>query len=456
MRDTPIPNAPPRYERADEAAGLAILELAIRMEHVPRVSENLCLLNRTHMQRSVLLDVDLRALATRQKKALHARDESVVKAGAEHASATAREMRTPEAGVWIPVARLNRVDLAPVIMRDATGAVAPRLTTEAVTRVLSAGLSRLLKLMLASQAIEDAAPRPDLPTPREQRATLDPQARWLIERAMAAMIASGVVDSPGGRPASPDCQADSTDEFTNRIVRVRRQAEAYLDDLERKEPARAAELGYLLDVASTEQFLVVRLPVDIAQHQLSYDAPPVPEKSPGRKFIARFVARTVHGYRVSYATQIPRGISSFHVTIEVPEELRTREFLLTTAASQPAVLGLADDLEFLAKVAETPAGPRSPVFLADLNDVMARAASLIRIRLGQAARYTSSFVVPSPARGPVQASDLLDLWRQFDGGKATLSALTILVLAQENGTLETRLEELDAVDLGGLLRAISR
>ena len=69
----PIPGRRPAFARADEVSGLTLLELALRLDHVVRANENLHLLDRGHLRRSVSIDVDLRTLTARQREALTVR-----------------------------------------------------------------------------------------------------------------------------------------------------------------------------------------------------------------------------------------------------------------------------------------------------------------------------------------------------------------------------------------------
>src|SRR5437867_6028771 len=59
---TPIPTSPPPTDGQLEALGLNLLALALRLEHVDRMSEALTLADSTHMTRSVSIDVNLTVL----------------------------------------------------------------------------------------------------------------------------------------------------------------------------------------------------------------------------------------------------------------------------------------------------------------------------------------------------------------------------------------------------------
>ncbi|MFD1046522.1 hypothetical protein ACFQ1S_13645, partial [Kibdelosporangium lantanae] len=91
---TPIPTSPPPTDGHQEALGLNLLALALRLEHVDRMSEALTLADSTHMTRSVSIDVNLTVRTPDQRQALRS---------------DPKETREPTA-VWLPVARQARTD----------------------------------------------------------------------------------------------------------------------------------------------------------------------------------------------------------------------------------------------------------------------------------------------------------------------------------------------------------
>jgi hypothetical protein len=162
----PVPNARPSASHADEAAGLTAVELALRLDHVTRVTEQLHLIDSGHVRRTVALDLDLRVLTERQREAL--------------------TVRTREPGkpvLWVPIARQNRDHLAPVTVVDRSGSVVPRITSEATVDAVIAGMARLLRIQVAARI----AARAD----RETEKLISVRARWLIEHAMAYLIRHG-------------------------------------------------------------------------------------------------------------------------------------------------------------------------------------------------------------------------------------------------------------------------
>ena len=70
MRISDVPIARPNFSRRDEATGLTLLSLALKLSHVVRVTESLRLINTDHLSRSVNVDVDLRSITRHQREAL--------------------------------------------------------------------------------------------------------------------------------------------------------------------------------------------------------------------------------------------------------------------------------------------------------------------------------------------------------------------------------------------------
>src|SRR5262249_15237710 len=105
----PVPTAPPTFPQKDAALGLALMDLSLRLDHVPRLAEHLTLLDRGHMTRSVSVDVDLGAISGVQRDSLMVPAE------------TAPGGHGPS--LWVPVSRYSRGDLAPVVVKESTGQV---------------------------------------------------------------------------------------------------------------------------------------------------------------------------------------------------------------------------------------------------------------------------------------------------------------------------------------------
>ncbi len=428
LETTPVPGARPRFSRADSATGLTLLELGLTMAHVVRLSESLDLVNERTMDRSVTVDLDLRSLTRSQRQALRSRLPST--GGPDDDTAASL--------LWVPIARLHHSDPGAVVVRDGSGSVVPRLPSAAITRVFAAGLSRFLELSIVGRVAESV---------REASApALAAQARWLLVRAMEAVVDGRHLASapPPAFPApgpGPAAEPDDTG------AEVRAQAQAYLADVVATLPDQAAELGYLLDVAAREQFVIVGLAPQASHVQLTYEAPSIPSRAVDVG-LRRRVARMLHGYRVSYRTSVPSGVTSFHLTVRVPEELYAGRFVLATDSGATGVAVLAADLDYLAGRLET-TGRVTAVFATDLTDVTTRLCALLRLRWQQAQTFrqaTAAAVEPTGPREPT-----VDGVRSLRGFRGLAS----LLVAYDRGTLARTMTGWSPPDIVAVLRHLA-
>jgi hypothetical protein len=317
LERTPIPTSPPVADTFRESLGLSLLDLALRLEHVERLSESLELVDSTHMARSVEVDINLRLLTTTQKRSL-APGGDVDPSGLAPA-------------IWIPLARQSRKDLAPIVVRDASGAVLPRLTHYETSRALKHGLARLFRMFL------DADPRSevvghDLYDIRHGRN----RSRWLIEAAIGEIVEHG-----WPRPAAREPEwMRRSDPAVDRLMRSRRRW-IQPDSIRRAAAAAVEQLFQsdgpflkLLDVASSEYLLVVLVSTERSDVYLKYEAPLLPAKRAERP---RGWRRLGQDFTVKYSTVIPRAVNSYHVTMKVPEEIQLRHFVMSSDVDGAAV-----------------------------------------------------------------------------------------------------------------------
>jgi hypothetical protein len=323
LRRTPIPTAPPPHDGYQEALGLNLLALGLRLEHVDRMSEALTLADSTHMARTVSVDINMNVLTAEQKWALR------TDPGADEPAA-----------VWLPVTRQSRSDQASFVVRDGAGNVVPRTTQVENGRALTHGLCRAFRMFLTSD--------PRTEDPKELlhgiRHSFN-RSRWLVEATIAAMVTRGR-PSFGALPPPP---ADSGRATDSDIIRDKAAA-AVTQLFEPDSPFLR-----LLDIASTEYLLVVAMPTSKAQVFVQYEAPVIPSRSKHlrpRNALVRWMSIR-HEFTVRYATLIPRAVNSYHVTAEVPSEIQVRRFFLTTDVDSPALQSLVADMRAVADNYET-------------------------------------------------------------------------------------------------------
>lgn len=320
LRRTPIPTAPPPHDGYQEALGLNLLALGLRLEHVDRMSEELTLADSTHMARTVTIDINMNVLTADQKWALR----------------TDPGTEEPKS-VWLPVSRQSRTDQASFVVRDGAGNVVPRTTRVETSRALIHGLCRAFRMFLASDRRTEN--KGELLYDIRNRLN---RSRWLIEATIAAMVTEGRTSDVRPLPPPP---ADSAGRPTDSDI-IRENAVAAVTQL--FEPD--SPFLRLLDIASSEYLLVVAMPTAKAQTFVRYEAPVIPARSKHvrpRSAFARWT-NVRHEFTVRYSTLIPRAVNSYHVTAEVPQEIQVRRFFLTTDVDSPALESLVADMRAVA------------------------------------------------------------------------------------------------------------
>ena len=95
----PAPTNPPPMARDDQAFGLALLDLSLRLQHVSRMTERLRLVDPGHPRAHRALDLDLTVLTRSQIDTLQPRL-------GEHGLAAGAALARPF--VWVPIARHRR------------------------------------------------------------------------------------------------------------------------------------------------------------------------------------------------------------------------------------------------------------------------------------------------------------------------------------------------------------
>jgi hypothetical protein len=350
LRTTPIPTAPSPHDGYQEALGLNLLALGLRLEHVDRVSEALTLADSTHMARTVSIDINMNVLTAEQRWALR----------------TDPGTEEPKS-VWLPVSRHSRTAQASFVVRDAAENVVPRATQVATARSLIHGLCRAFRMFLTS----DRRTENQTELLHGVRHSLN-RSRWLIEATIAAMVT-------GGRPrvgALPPAPADSGRPTDSDSIRER-AAEAVTQLFEPDSPFLR-----LLDIASSEYLLVVEMPTDKAQTFVRYDAPVIPALSKHvrpRNMLAQWMGMR-HEFTVRYSTLIPRAVNSYHVTAEVPQEIQVRRFFLTTDVDSPALQSLIADMRAVADNYDTVGRVAPKLLELELQGIASRLAEFGRRR----------------------------------------------------------------------------
>jgi hypothetical protein len=315
LRRTPIPTAPFPHDAYQEALGLNLLAVALRLEHIDRMTEALTLADSTHMARSVSVDIDTTVLTPEQKWALRSDPSG------------ASEGPSP---VWLPISRHSRSDVAAVIVRDAAGSVVPRMPQVETAQALIYGMCKAFRMFLSSdRRTENPA---ELLHAVRHNAN---RSRWLIEATISDLI------SGGGHHRGPEPPRHTNGRPTDSDS-IRDKAASAVEQLFQPD----SPFLRLLDVATREYLLVVEVPTTKAQSFLRYDAPVLPARTKNLRSRNTFApwAGFRHEFTIRYATLIPRAVKSYHVTLEVPPEIQVRRFFMTSDVDSPALRELVDDM----------------------------------------------------------------------------------------------------------------
>lgn len=390
LRHTPIPSSPPPHDSYLEALGLNLLALALRLEHIDRMSESLTLADSTHMTRSVAIDVDLGALTPDQRRALRTDPTGTGEPTA----------------VWLPIARHARTDLAPMLVRNGADQVVPRATVAETGRALSHGMAKAFRMFL------DSAPRRAGTRTLHDTLHTHNRSRWLIEATIAGLIDNGgFTTGPRTPPVRPHRDATASDSIRD----LAEEAVLALFDAD-------SPFLRLLDIAASEHLLVVEVPTSASQVFLTFNGQVMPARAQERRGVETpSWASLQNEFTVRYQTVIPRAVNSYHVAVVVPDEIQVRRFVLTSDVDRPALRSLVQDMRVVAEQYDELAEVSDKLLELELQGIASRLAEFGRRRYrdleyyaGYLADYYASFsnrkvdLVDPTAAEPTTAANVLD------------------------------------------------
>ncbi|MGQ0576495.1 MAG: hypothetical protein ACT4RN_20150 [Pseudonocardia sp.] len=298
IMSVPVPGAPPRFARADAAAGLSFLDAGLRLEHVRRLTERLTVVAHRSAQRTTEVDISLRGLHIARRDATST--------------------------VWVPVSRISRRSVAPVDVRDAAGDRLPLLTQDELGGKLAAGLYRLLGGILSSH--------PDARGDTLLRELLHQahEARWLIQFALTSLLGDQHRPEPG---AHGDGAAATV---FGQGARYRRLALKVLDEY----ADLLDDYFALFDVAVNDHLLVVPLDAARDEHLVTYDMPLYADTTDRRGRLARMLRTSADGYLLSYTSRISSSVRSYQLVLDTEPGVHIERMFLSTDAD----LALTDEL----------------------------------------------------------------------------------------------------------------
>lgn len=325
IMSVPVPGAPPRQTGSDQV-GLSFLDAALRLNHVRRLTERITITDHRVARRITEVEVSLRMLDPEQRRAATLSQELRDAAPGEH--------RGPSDRIWVPVARVSRQSAAPVEVFDGGGHRLPRLTQYEVSRVLAAGLFRLLRGILAS--LPSASPGLEL----HQFLYRAHESEWLVQHAIEILM------TERHRPEAVLPRTVGDGVLEGQGARYRSLALAVLD----KHEGVLADFFELFDIALDDDLLIVALQPTVDEHVLTYETALLvePEARPGPR-IARLLRSSADGYCLDYRSHISSSIPAYHLVVETEVGVDIARMFLSTDADAHATEILRTDLTVLAR-----------------------------------------------------------------------------------------------------------
>jgi len=374
----PIPGAPPRLSKDGAAVGLAFLDIALRQNHIRRLTERLTLIEHRTARCTTEVDISLGMLDHAQREAglfyQHVRSRGAFDPrndGTESGSATATKNV-----MWVPIS-LARRGHAPVDVINGEGNKLPRLTQYETSRLLASAMYRLFRLVLQSH--------PDVGEPTAKPLhdflyRLD-KPRWLVQAALYTLLTER-----NKAAARTEAGAHTVDTVAGVDAICRARALEIFSEYE----STLREYVSLLDHAVNDYLLVVALDPTQDEHLLAFDSPLHVQARPRRSALQLF--RLASGvYWVEYRTQLPANLRAYHLVAETEQSLEIDTMSLTSDADRSIVDGLSADLVTLSRrvrvETDQPTGRRGQkVVELELQSSLRRLSELFRRRRWEASQ----------------------------------------------------------------------
>jgi hypothetical protein len=327
------------------------------MPHVSRVTESLSLVDATHMSRKVGIDLNVDGIPMWERQVL------------------AADNRVPLESLWLPLERHSRKSLTSVIVHDGDGRVVPRMTGTETSTSIGSGLARLFRLI--AHGHPDALDRTS-----DVHKVLNNHVRalWLCEAAVAMLTDRG----PGSLSDSVMTFAPSNK--STDASEIRRLAIVFA----RKVTPKGSPYHELLAIGSSEYLLVAKVPIARREIYLEYEAPLLPALQRGRfagLIPTSWLPLSSSEYTLQYDLQVPRGVNSYHLALEVPAELVVRRFVLSGDGDQPEMTRIRDDLTSIADDLESAPASPDKIQELELQSVASRLSELGRRRRAESLDY---------------------------------------------------------------------
>lgn len=379
IAETPVLGAPPRLSRRGAAPGLALLESALTLGHVRRLTERLQVDEYRNSRRCTEVDVNLELVDPAQRHVL---------GSLTPVPAQARDEAAGRPMLWLPIARVPGDAAIPIEVRGSTGERLPTMTRYETSRLLAAGMYQLFRAILTSH--EDAR---DRDTELSAFLYRIHEPRWLVQQAIIVLLTernapTRLVDQ---QPTA------TTVEGVNRQYR-----DMAFRILEKYEPA-LADYFRLLAVAAGDYFLVAAFDQSRDEHIVSYVSPLYADQRPPLTAeLTRRINSARNGYYIRYTSEIPASLRSYHLVVETLDGLDIATMFLRTDVDRKTTDSVAADLESAANELDrfTPDEPRhdKKILELEVQHVLRRLNDLWRRRRWDTvAAGTTGFADAMPA-----------------------------------------------------------
>lgn len=368
LRTLPVPGAPVALSADDAAVGLAFLDVALRQNHIRRLTERLSLIEHRVARRTTEVEISLGMLDHAQLDAFRLFQR--MRSRTAIVAQTEESVLRRDDDLWVPLALISRRSVAPIDVQDAQGNQLPRLTQSETAKLVASGLYRLLRGLLSSHPLA----REDSDIGRFLY-RLD-ESRWLVQSALLSLLAERSTPMQQmTRSATEGTVGGHGQQYREAALSIIRTygetlLKTYFD---------------LIDVAINDYLLVIALRADTAEHFLRYDSPlHLRDEDHGRRLRDR--VRTVdRSYRIDYKARIPSTLRSYHLLAETEPGVRIEQMCLVTDVDRAAVLELATDLRTVAHRLDaeerTPTGEKGRKLLElELQIALRRLSELLRRR----------------------------------------------------------------------------
>ena len=322
IRSIAVPGAPRPLSRRGALMGLALLEVALGMHHVRRLTERVVILEHRNARLFTEVDVNLSVVDDQKREILSTEASS-------QGSGTASEL-------WIPIARIAQENANPIDLRNAAGHRVPRMTQYESSYIIATGAYRLLRAILASH--QDSRERG---SPLNTFLYKEREPRFLVEAAIVALVTER---------SNPDKLILTSNVALGAVAGSGAAYRQHALDVLDTYAHILSGFFSLLDVAIHNYLLVVALDSVRPEHSLSYESPLYVKPDPTRSRILRKLNSARRGIAVNYSTTLPPGLRSYHLVAETDadrelasnlvanlQELGGRLKLTTSRASEKAL-----------------------------------------------------------------------------------------------------------------------